>query len=621
MRLVILAFACAIYFYGLGALALVGPDEPRYAQIAREMMMRHDFVTPTLGGSTWFEKPALPYWAMRLGFHLFANQEYAARFGSALTGLVTIAAVMWTGGKGERRKEKGEVKTKGYRSFTLLLNSSFATLGAGVAAACLGLTVFARAASFDIYITAAIACVVACFFAAETADRSDAIPVIDDSEVNHLTPDDKAGLVNEKRNLNAKRDLRRTLYVALCYAAMGVALLAKGLIGVVLPVGIFALYFALQRTFPRRFWWRSLTWGWLLTLAVASLWYAPVIARHGMAFVDEFFIQHHFARYVSNKYRHPQPVYFYVPVMFAFALPFSLVLVAGIFTTARDVWRNLFGRDFQPPSSANRAVKNEVNNNEANNDEAKDKYQLKVLAFAWMIFPVAFFSVSGSKLPGYILPALPGAALLIALHLAQLETESVTSVHRKQVKSLIATGALMIIAGAGGAGFAFNQSLISAGEAVLIGLSVVLGGVFAIVFAARPQRCAWTIIASTMLTLAFAVGFATDEASNRFSIREQLREASVRGYADAPLVTLYALDRTAEFYAANRIIYDANGEPRGFGDVGEIARFMKEKNLSQVLLMTNHNGLPQLRDSSELSFEIIGSNSEVTLAGMKIKNG
>jgi 4-amino-4-deoxy-L-arabinose transferase-like glycosyltransferase len=47
------------YFYGLGHLPFIGPDEPRYAEVAREMFLRRDWITPTLGGYLWFEKPAL----------------------------------------------------------------------------------------------------------------------------------------------------------------------------------------------------------------------------------------------------------------------------------------------------------------------------------------------------------------------------------------------------------------------------------------------------------------------------------------------------------------------------------------------------------------------------------
>ncbi|MFN2514338.1 MAG: ArnT family glycosyltransferase, partial [Pyrinomonadaceae bacterium] len=75
----------------------VGPDEGRYAQVASEMFQRGDLVTPTLGGHTWFEKPPLLYWMMMVSFRLFGISEWAARLGPALSGLLTVFAVFWTG--------------------------------------------------------------------------------------------------------------------------------------------------------------------------------------------------------------------------------------------------------------------------------------------------------------------------------------------------------------------------------------------------------------------------------------------------------------------------------------------------------------------------------------------
>src|SRR6476469_160549 len=71
----------------------VGPDEPRYAQVAREMLERGDWITPTLGGHTWFEKPALLYWLEILSYRVFGVSEAAARLGPALCGLATVAAL------------------------------------------------------------------------------------------------------------------------------------------------------------------------------------------------------------------------------------------------------------------------------------------------------------------------------------------------------------------------------------------------------------------------------------------------------------------------------------------------------------------------------------------------
>src|SRR6476661_5614011 len=84
--------AIAAYAAGLD-LPLVGPDEPRYAQVAREMFDRGDWITPTLGGFNWFEKPALLYWLQIVSYNILGVTEFAARFGSAIFGLGTVAAL------------------------------------------------------------------------------------------------------------------------------------------------------------------------------------------------------------------------------------------------------------------------------------------------------------------------------------------------------------------------------------------------------------------------------------------------------------------------------------------------------------------------------------------------
>src|SRR5215203_3664899 len=86
-----------VYFAGL-TIPLVGPDEPRYAQVAREMFERGDWITPTLGGFHWFEKPALLYWLEISAYNLFGISEFSARLGSVLFGLGTIAS-LWILGR------------------------------------------------------------------------------------------------------------------------------------------------------------------------------------------------------------------------------------------------------------------------------------------------------------------------------------------------------------------------------------------------------------------------------------------------------------------------------------------------------------------------------------------
>src|SRR6185503_18340108 len=321
--LIIIAF----YLYGLGRLPLLGPDEPRYAQVAREMFLSGDYITPTLGGYTWFEKPSLLYWLIAVSFKVFGVNEWSARFGPALCGLLTIVAVAFVA---------REIKV-GFSSLV-------------VTATCLGLIVFSRAASFDVVVTMTTTWSLAFFLLRELS--------------------------------------KRRVYLIGFYSFIGLSLLAKGLVGVVIPFGVVGAYYLLRRVWPERSVWLSLIWGVPLALAVSAVWYGPVIAKHGWTFIDEFFVQHHFARYVSNKYHHPQPIYFYPVIILLLTLPWAVHLVLSLANARKWEWR---GSD--SPSI------------------------VRVFSLAWLLLPIIFFSFSGSKLPGYVLPALPGAALLVSSRL------------------------------------------------------------------------------------------------------------------------------------------------------------------------------------------------------------
>src|SRR3981081_3104230 len=90
--LVIAACCAFFFFYGLGQFGLVGADEPRYAQVAREMLERHDWITPTLGGMPWLEKPPLYYWQAMLAYAIFGVSDWAARVPAAVDATVMVLA-------------------------------------------------------------------------------------------------------------------------------------------------------------------------------------------------------------------------------------------------------------------------------------------------------------------------------------------------------------------------------------------------------------------------------------------------------------------------------------------------------------------------------------------------
>jgi len=475
-RLYILLFLViiAFYFYGLGSLPLVGPDEPRYAQVAREMFLRGDLITPTLGGHTWFEKPALLYWLMIGSYKIFGVNEWSARLGPALCGLLTVAAVAYAG-RAVENTLADEGDASGF-SFSSVL----------VTASSLGLIVFSRAASFDVMITMTTTWALLFFLVYELRVRK-----------------------------------RPALLIGF-YIFVGLSLLAKGLVGIVIPFGVVGVYYVLRRAWPTRQVWLSLIWGVPLAIAVSAIWYGPVIARHGRPFIDEFFIQHHFARYVSNKYHHPQPIYFYPVIILLLALPWTPFLLTALAKIRRWVWRG-----------------------------ADTLSVVRVFALAWLLLPIAFFSFSGSKLPGYILPALPGAAFLITDYLIHSHS-----------RWLPGPTARLVIFGA------------------------------------------------TFILVAALLIFVAPQVAQRESVRDLLQVAEARGYAAAPVLARTGDDRSAQFYAYDRVVYKADGEVLTFDEVTvESARALGKKIL--VLIPAEHAAY--FRGSPNI--EVIGNNGRTAVLG------
>src|SRR5271166_634010 len=126
--LLLAGFCGFLFFYGLGQFGLIGADEPRYAQVAREMLDRHDWITPVLGGRPWLEKPPLYYWQAMLAYSVFGVSDFAARIPSAIDATLLIVAVYFFFCKFRRGVEVD---------------------AALITASCAGIIGYARAASTD----------------------------------------------------------------------------------------------------------------------------------------------------------------------------------------------------------------------------------------------------------------------------------------------------------------------------------------------------------------------------------------------------------------------------------------------------------------------------------------
>ena len=331
--LLLVGFCIFLFFYGLDQFGLLGADEPRYAQVAREMLDRHDWITPTLGGKAWLEKPVLYYWQAMLAFRFFGVRDWAARMPSALDASLMVLGV-----------------------YLLLrrLRPGFHLDAALITASAAGVVGFAHAASPDMPLAAAFTLAMLAWYAWwETSQR---------------------------------------FYLAAFYVLLGLATLAKGPVAPFLSGAIVAL-FALGAKKPRII--LNTLWipGMLLFVVTALPWYVAV-QIHNPEFFRVFILEHNLARFGTNLYHHKQPFWFYFPVVILGLLPWTVVMITGFLETARAWW-------------SERTVLFDTGD------------ALNFFLILWLIVPVLFFSLSQSKLPGYILPALPAGTLLVAEYLRQ----------------------------------------------------------------------------------------------------------------------------------------------------------------------------------------------------------
>jgi 4-amino-4-deoxy-L-arabinose transferase-like glycosyltransferase len=335
------------YFSHLGAIGFVGPDEPRYAWIARDMAETGDWVTPRLYGKPWFEKPPLYYWGAALSFKIFGVSEAAARLPSAISALLATLALAWLAWR--------IYGLETARWLALILPTTVGMIG------------FSHAAATDMPFSAMLTIAMVC---AAVALR--------------LVPrrDSGADVALAADGASANLGRAKTPWLALILFGffLGAAVLAKGPAGIMLSGG--AVFF--WALFSRR--WRD-AFRMFHPAAVASFcvtalpWYV-LCARRNPDFFRIFIIEHNFKRYLTPEFQHIQPFWFYVPITLLALLPWTLL----IFAPLKDGWRAW-------------------NENRWRNSPG--------MYFAcWALFTLTFFSVSQSKLPGYILPALFPLAVL-----------------------------------------------------------------------------------------------------------------------------------------------------------------------------------------------------------------
>ncbi|OLB83733.1 MAG: hypothetical protein AUI17_07995 [Acidobacteriales bacterium 13_2_20CM_2_55_5] len=326
--LLLAGFCGFLFFWGLGYFGLIGADEPRYAQVAREMLERRNWITPFLDGKPWLEKPVLYYWEAMLVYSVAGVSDWAARVPSALNAtLMSIAVYL----------------------FLRRFRPAFQLDGALMTASAAGVIGFARAASMDMPLAAMFTIALLGWYGWYES--------------------------------GAKR------YLALFYVSLGLATLAKGPVAPFLAAAIIIIFAVIATHLilvVRTFWIPGI----VLFCAITLPWYIAVQIKNP-EFFRVFVLQHNLARFGTDLYQHKESFWYYVPVLLLGLIPWTVFVAAALLESIRAWWSER-KQSFQPENALN------------------------VFLVTWLIVPGVFFSFSQSKLPGYMLPALPAGTLLLA---------------------------------------------------------------------------------------------------------------------------------------------------------------------------------------------------------------
>src|SRR3989338_3186716 len=336
----LLVAVALIWFSNLEYRTLIKPDEGRYAEIPREMVASGDWVTPRLNELKYFEKPPLQYWATATAYTLFGEHQWTSRLWTGLTGFAGILLVWFAGLRLFGREAAGYAALLLSSSLLYVLMGHINTLDMGV----------------SFFLTLGI---VGLLLGQAQADRK------------------------KRRN-----------WMLVAWAGLALAVLSKGLMGLVLPGAALFIYCVVQRDFGvlKRMHWLP---GLAVFLVITVPWFVLVM-KANPEFFERFFIYEHYTRFTTKQHGRYQPWYYFIPILLAGALPWTVLMFDTMFRSVMEGGR---GRTSGLPDKT---------------------FNTQRFLLIWAVFTYVFFSISGSKLPSYLLPMFPALALLMGKRIAEM---------------------------------------------------------------------------------------------------------------------------------------------------------------------------------------------------------
>jgi 4-amino-4-deoxy-L-arabinose transferase-like glycosyltransferase len=491
----VLVFALA-WFGTLEQRRLINPDEGRYSEIPREMVATGDWLTPRLNGIKYFEKPALQYWATATAFTVFGEHHWTARLWPALTGFLGVLFTAFATAR--------------------LFGLQAGLIAGAVLAGSVLWNVIGHVNTLDMGVSFFLAAAV---FALCLGQRDEA---------------------NLRESSAKSRRWRDGAWVLLA-----LAVLSKGLIGLVLPAATVVAYALWERDWGFILRIRPLR-GLLILLAITAPWFIAVSLANP-EFARFFFIHEHFERFLTKAHGRYQPMWYFIPILLIGMLPWLGSLLQGIAAG----FRRDAGRRFQP----------------------------RRFLLVWAVLVFIFFSVSSSKLASYILPIFPALAALIGVHLAghvasrRIEWHALPAI-------VIGAGCLLLVPyvtrfaneTVPAALYEAYQPWLYAGSAVLL-----LGGIAAF-WLGRKGHSVTAVFVLAFGGFAFGQGFLLGHDSLG-SVNSAHDVAAVIGPQvpkDAPFFSVNTYDQSLQFYLKRTTTMVAYRDELGFGISQEPQKFIPD---------------------------------------------
>ena len=523
------------FFQTLGRFPLIEPDEGRYAEIPREMIERCDFITPLLNYVKYFEKPPLHYWLNALSMSVFGQNEFAARCPGALMGLMTVILTYHVGRK--------------------LFGRRAGLLSSLILGTCTGFLVQARLNITDMTLTCTLSAALGFFIVAAREDEK-----------------------------------LKGLYYHLSYICAALAVLAKGLIGIVFPGAIVFLYFLFTKRWNLLREMRLAT-GFPLFLLVAAPWFVLVSLKNP-EFARFFFIHEHFERFTTTVHGRYQPFWFFVPVLLGTMLPWSFLIPAAV----RRAWR----------------------------ERRADGGSACLYLLIWATFIFLFFSKSNSKLVPYILPVLPALALLTGNAVSHILDSEFRPL---RLQAYLTGGFLSIL----GAGLALYPHLvpepdISAAGGALVGAVLAMQGILALGAAYKRNTLALFVVLAFFSYILEIVGpsFIFPEIVEGKSSKELALQVARIAPKDAVIVS-FGYEQGLPFYTKRRVVVVGDKNELEFGsrqgdqsawfiDLLQFPQFLQLWNGERpVFLLLSETELDHIRPLLKTPFTVLGRNKRKVL--------